>query len=148
MRIGIRKLLVLGGTTTILATAGFAYMATNTVAQSSAGQGNAPVTGYSVSGIQYSAEQGWGQQLPVYSISTVKFILTSDDNSAPGNGNPAQVKGAIKVSGVWQNLDTCNPTTTWAVNGSGQGFGGFACNVAGGAVPVVNVTGLDVEANQ
>jgi hypothetical protein len=140
---------MVGGGAVVLATAGFAYMASNTVPASSAGEASAVVTGYTVSGITYSAEQGWGQPAPDYSVSTVKFIITSDATTAPGNGQPAQIEAAILVSGTWQNLDACTSSSgAWQINGSGQGWQGEVCNVAGGAVLVESITGLDVEANQ
>lgn len=139
----VRKLAV-PGVGVVLATAGFAFMASNTVAQSSAGQGQATVSGYTVSGINYSAEQGWGKSTPTYSVSTVKFILTSVATSAPANGMPAQINAAaMGTSAVTSNCTATN----WTINGSGQGTSPVVCNFPS-PPNVADVTGIDVEANQ
>ncbi|HEY6538131.1 MAG TPA: hypothetical protein VI138_03715 [Candidatus Dormibacteraeota bacterium] len=149
MRIPFGRLAIAGGGAVILATAGFAYMASNSVPVSSAGEASAAVTGYAATDIQYSAEQGWGQPAPLYSVSTVKFILTSDANSAPGNGQPAQVEAALEnTSGTWVNF-SCSVSTPWTIGVSGQGSAGVVCNEStGGPVLVASLGGLDVEANQ
>jgi hypothetical protein len=150
MRIPFLKLLLVGGGAVVLATAGFAYMASNTVAASSAGEASATVTGYTVSNIQYSAEQGWGQPAPSYSVSTVKFILTSAANSAPGNAQPAQVQASLEnVSSAWVNFSCSIAPSSWTIGSSGQGSGSVICNEStGGPVLVSSLSGLDVEANQ
>ena len=132
---------------------GFAFMATNVTPASSAGQGAGPVSGYVVSGIQYSAEQGWGNPLPDYTVSTVKFILTSVATQAPGNGQPSQVNATLEgLTGVPlgnQTTASCS-TTSWSVNGSGQGSGAYVCPGSGaiqGGVLVSQIYNLDVEAN-
>lgn len=66
MRILPRRLLVLGGAVAIAA-CGFAYMASNTVDASSAGEGAAAVSGYHVYNIEYAGVQGVGD--PTYNPS-------------------------------------------------------------------------------
>lgn len=152
-----RRLLFMGGAA-VVAAGGFAFMASNATPASSAGEGANAVSGYTVNHIQYSAEQGWSNPLPNYSVSTVKFILTSDQAAAPANAQPAQVEAALETTGgTWQNL-TCTiaswqigTTGDYAVaNGwatAGQGWGSLICNVP--TPPMVStVIGLDVEANQ
>jgi hypothetical protein len=58
-----RRLLVLGGAVAIAA-CGFAYMASNTVSASSAGEGAAAVSGYNVYNIEYAGVAGVGN--PAY----------------------------------------------------------------------------------
>ena len=53
MRIVPRRLFLWGGAAAI-ASAGFAFMAANTVDASSAGEGTGTVSGYTVSGISYT----------------------------------------------------------------------------------------------
>jgi len=157
MRILPRRLLFLGGAAAVAA-GGFAFMASNATPASSAGEGANAVSGYTVNHIQYSAEQGWDNPMPNYSVSTVKFILTSDQSTAPANAEPAQVEAALEITGgTWQNL-SCT-VASWQVGTSGdyavsngwatvgQGWGSLICNDA--SAPMVStVIGLDVEANQ
>jgi hypothetical protein len=136
--------LVIPGVGVVLATSGFAFMASNTVAQSSAGQGQATVSGYTVSGINYSTEQGWGKPSPIYSVSTAKFVITSNATSAPANGVPAGVHASLL--GTSAATSDCT-IVNWTVNGSGQGTSPVVCDFSS-PPNVADVTGLDVEANQ
>ena len=155
-----RRVLMWGGAAAV-ASAGFAFMASNSVAQSSAGEGSNTVTGYSASDIQYSVEEGWGQAAPTESVSTVKFLLVSAADAAPANGAPAQLVANLQINGVYPaspNLTCTGGTWTIGTAGDyavanhyatvGQGWKSVTCNVVGGATPVAGVTGLDVEANQ
>jgi hypothetical protein len=145
-----KRLAIPVGAAAALSTAGFAFMASNTVAPSSAGEGSNSVTGYTVSGVNYSAQQGWGQPAPLYSVSAVKFILTSNGTGA-ASGQPANVNAALL--GTSATRSDC-VISSWTVNGSGQGTGPVVCTFGNGRPGISDpplesaVTGLDVTANQ
>jgi len=140
-----RRLLMWVGAA-VLAAGGFAFMASNSVAASSAGQGQAPVTGYTVSNVSYSAEQGWGQANPTFSVSTVKFIITANSTVAPANNEPAQVEVTLLGTGATP-LASPGTVTSWTIDPTTHvGSGAVVANVP--ATPVSQITGLDVEANQ
>jgi hypothetical protein len=132
----------------VLATGGFAFMASNSVAASSAGQGQAAVTGYTVSHIQYSAEQGWGLAAPTYSASTVKFILTANSTVAPANAEPAQVEVTLLSNGAPVAPTVPGQVTSWAINPiTHVGTGSVVATITSPPT-VASINGLDVEANQ
>jgi hypothetical protein len=143
------------GAAAALSTAGFAFMASNTVAASSAGEGQADVTGYTVSGVNYSAQQGWespsSPTFNQYKVSAVKFILTSNASGGPANGMPANVNASLL--GTAAHTSEC-VISGWTINGSGQGTGPVVCTFGNGHPGVSDpplqsqVTGLDVTANQ
>lgn len=149
MRIPLLRLLLVGGGAAVLATAGFAYMAANTVPASSLGEGSGPVTGYTVSNITYTTTFQGPAQGPPYFLATVSFTLS-------GANMPVQVNAAVDPGGPggppppppgpWVNL-ACHSTSSWS-NGSGS----FTCTVPSGPpghqVPVSAINTLDVEANQ
>ena len=164
-----RRLIMWGGAA-VVAGGGFAFMAGNTVTTNSVGEGQGAASGYSVSGITYQTEQGWGVALPAWSVGSVKFTLTSVATSGSGTGQPGQVMAALMgtdgsskqiplpvpagdatdvscaISGAW--------TTIASGANAGAGTGNYSCyfgQSAAGSAPtqlVSAVTGLDVEANQ
>jgi hypothetical protein len=148
----IKRLVIPVGVAAVVSTAGFAFMAGNTVASSSAGEGDSGVSGYTVSGVNYSAQQGWGRTDALFSVSAVKFVLTSVATSAPANGQPANVNAALL--GTASKKSFCQ-ISGWTVNGAGQGTGPVTCTFGTSdhtlSDPValeMDVTGLDVTANQ
>jgi hypothetical protein len=100
MRFPVRRLLVVGGGAVILATAGFAYLASNNMpASSSIGEGSVTATGYAVGPISWytsgcSSYPG-GTCNPTntapYYVEGLSFSLTSIATTAPGNGVPNQI---------------------------------------------------------
>jgi hypothetical protein len=141
MRIPSLRLLLGVGGAVIIATAGFAYMANNTINASSAGEGIGAVYGYTVSGTTYTTTAGQPE-----SITGATFTLTS---GAP-TGSPASETAPIKVDAFLTagSLGTVD-TGVCAVTGwnSVSGAGSVTCTFPG-AAQLWEVTGLDVEANQ
>ena len=133
-----RRLVLLGGIA-ILALGGFAYMASNSVGASYAGQGTGPISGYTVSNISYSnglaalptTKPGDSQN----GITEVSFTLS------PDNANFTAVdlynSGGTLVGGGGAN--NCTETT-----------GTWTCNVTAldgtSPIPVTDVAYIDVEA--
>lgn len=173
MQFPIRRLVFLGGGAAIFATAGFAYMASNTVSPSSAGEGSGAVTGYHVSNIQYLVDcssmaptgtctgsgdgadyydggAGGGAQNLNGAISGVKFTLTSNATSAPANGAPTNVSVYPEdQSGhtEWGHDNGCHIVGTWSAPASSAGSGTVSCAFSP-QVPANLLYFLDVEANQ
>lgn len=144
MKMLTRRVLMWGGAAAV-AGGGFAYMAGNTVDLTSAGQGAQTVSGYTVSSVAYSAEQGWGLPAPDYSVSTVKFTLTSAATTAPANARPAGINAALL--GTSATTSTCS-VSGWTINAvTGAGSGAVVCNFANPPL-LSSITGLNVEANQ
>lgn len=159
MRIPLLRLLLVGGGAVVLATAGFAYMASNTVASSYAGEGSGTVSGYNVSAIHYTTQDPpspLGQGF--VTITAVTFILTEQAAPPPGQtGEPTNVDAFLMTGGgpgpnpgpgpagsVASN--GCSLQGSWAPSGSGTYECTFPTSPHGTYVSQVN--GLDVEANQ
>lgn len=167
-----RRLLALGGAMA-LAGAGFAYMDTNAVSASSAGEGAAAVTGYTVSNIQWTADnasdigdgpmpyESAADVVPYY-MTGLEFTLTSKATSAPANGQPASLNVALQTdingtigytqiaSSKTGGYHTCS-ISGWVTNGNGQGTGTVKCGLiirADQIPPIADVIGIDVEAHQ
>jgi hypothetical protein len=142
----------------VLATAGFAYMASNTVDQSNAGEGAAVVSGYHVYNIDYAGVPAVGN--PTGSTGTMQWTGT------PTVGGISQQDGVTTIS---FQLDPDN--AHWAAiqlyNASGAVVGGggasnctedtidsspgvWTCRVweSGQPVPVNEISYIDVEAAQ
>ena len=107
----------------LMAAAGSAFMAANTVPASKAGDGSGLVTGYSVSGIHYTLASNPQQ------VASVEFVL----DSAPPAGST--VKAQLATSGPWFD---CTMSGTPAVNAS--------CTTTGATV--LGATNLTVVAAQ
>lgn len=165
MRIPFGRLILVAGGAIVLATAGFAYMASNTVASSNAGEGVGQVTGYQIGNITYDSS------CPTFSFSfagsncTVadfSFYLAPDSNTDMGPkevtvymlggfgihlaelGNTASgddVNGSCTIGG-----ETTDPT--WFHSPTGNYYP-VSCQDTSRNTPLVSlIQGLDVEANQ
>ena len=171
MRLLPRRLLLLGGALAIAA-GGSAYMASNDVGPTSAGEGNGPVTGYTVSNIDYNnySGSGCGGADGCY-VSSVRFLLVSDSASKPADLAPTFVRAALlnaNGTDIGDADGTCAlaaPLGTWQVNEAsteyvgvdqtpvsvGQGYGTYSCPIQPTS-PYSNnanaVAGLDVTATQ
>lgn len=149
MRLPIRGLLVFGGTV-IVATAGFAYMASNTVAPSNSGQGTGVVSGYNVTNISFDGiyVMGGGQVgtmtaisatspgAPQNQINTVSFKL-SPDNATFAAVQLYTSSNVLVGGGGASNCHEAGGLWTCAVTGVGSYF----------PTPL-NVRYVDVEASQ
>lgn len=160
MRIPLLRLLLVGGGAAVLATAGFAYMASNTVASSYAGEGSGTVSGYSVSAIHY-----WTQDPPAppgqgfVSIVGVQFTLTEMGSPPPTqNTAPTDVHAFLMTGPSGPRPLIANPppppppasvaSLSCTVNSwtNATASGSASCTFP--STFVSQVTGLDVEANQ
>jgi hypothetical protein len=93
------------GAAVVLGTSGFAYMASNGVAQSFAGEGNGDIAGYNVSNVQYKTDPDENY------ITRVSFDL---DHAA----NPDNVKAVINQPGAGTGnttrvYDDCTNPSGW-----------------------------------
>lgn len=129
MRIIPRKLLLLGGAAAIAA-GGFAFMASNSVAASSAGEGAGAVSGYTVvpgsitytlsasspealgpgqiasyNGSPYCYGNDQGNPWNCY-VEGVQFTLQSDTTTPPGNAQPTDVVVTLLGTGSNAPLGT------------------------------------------
>lgn len=138
-----------------LGVAGFAFMASNTVAASSAGQGSMSVTGYTVSEISYNGGSGYncGSETPPIGVAsgcqldTVSFLLTSN-GTGPAFTNPPNFVYAGAYDSNQHGLayaDGCALQGSWD---SGSGSGTYLCTFNPTNTPIWQVASLDVEANQ
>ncbi|MGH9918599.1 MAG: hypothetical protein ACRD6W_07010 [Nitrososphaerales archaeon] len=143
MRIPIRRLLVVGGGAAILATAGFAYLASNDMpASSSIGEGTVTATGYTVGTISWDAvgcQAGYNgtssctaTNTAPYYVEGLSFPLTSIADTAPGNGLPNQIvvtltypNGTVVTMTGYNNSPTYTPPD--GLKPSTQG----ACSIGG-----------------
>jgi len=164
MRVPFRQLLVVGGGAVVLATAGFAYMASNTVPASYAGEGSAAVSGYTVSNIDYAGVSvpGGGQvgtmtylDGPVVNgiseqdgVTTVSFQLSPDNavwaavqlyNGGGGVIGGGGASSCTEAGGTW----TCNVYST-------EGFTGnsYTTGAPVKPIPASEIAYIDVEAAQ
>jgi hypothetical protein len=101
MRILPRRLLLLGGAVAIAA-GGFAYMASNTIAQSNAGEGANLVTGYVVTNITYTPKTNWNTPDPCR------------ENYGPSNSGTPSI-----YSQTWTttNFNDSDPNSPWCITG-------------------------------
>lgn len=139
----VKRLALPLGAAAILGSSGFAYMANNQVQASSLGESTAAVTGYSVTGINYSSQQGWGKPFPIFSTSAAKFVLTSNATTAPANAQPATVQATLVGTSATSNCTIVG----WSINSSGQGTSAIVCQFAS-PPDSADVIGLDVFASQ
>jgi hypothetical protein len=153
-----RKLLLWGGAAVVIA-AGSAFMSSNTVSASSAGEGTGPVTGYTVTGITYGPAC---PSSPVcvnevyytdgfFSAATgVEFTLTSVATTKPGNEQPVHIQVYplnLSDSLEWGHALSCALVGSWSAPVSGAGSGTYACQFDP-VVPIAQIGDLAVEANQ
>jgi hypothetical protein len=151
MRIPSLRLLLVAGGAVVIATAGFAYMASNTVATSYLGQGTGTVSGYAVTNISFDGipTMGGGQ------IGTLAPLTTY----APGDAQDGVTTVSFNV-----NPDNATFAAVDLYNGSGNivgGGGASNCHEAGGLwtctvtandgsspIPVTQIFYIDVLASQ
>ncbi|MGC1184230.1 MAG: hypothetical protein WBA31_03640 [Candidatus Dormiibacterota bacterium] len=162
MRIPSLRLLLVAGGAVVIATAGFAYMASNTVGASSAGEGTGTVSGYTAGAPSYSIDYANPTGAP-YTISGVSFSLQANDVSDPSalaaprtvivnldNGSGTSLFVAMLNPGPKGTYGSCSFTGSgWnATTGTGNVF----CDLSWGSnnpEPLVgSVDYIDVEASQ
>ena len=78
----LKRLALPVGAAAILGTSGFAFMATNSVDQTYAGQGRALISGFSVSNIHYAFVNDTGNNPNLDYIKSVSFTLDHHANTA------------------------------------------------------------------
>lgn len=151
-----RRLALWGGAAAI-AGGGFAFMASNNVFASSAGDGAGPVTGYNVSNQTYTTYVALSTPsnttTAVTYIKSVTFTLTSQAKTSNADG-PPKIQN-MNVYPLNYNTGTqwghqtgyCSITTPWALHVTGSGYGTFTCTF-NPKPPVHTVHRLDVEATQ
>lgn len=163
MRIPFGRLILVAGGAIVLATAGFAYMASNTVASSNAGEGVGQVTGYTIGNITYDSSCPSFSFLPGSSctVADFSFYLAPDSNTdmAPKEvtvyldggfgdhlaelGNTASgddVNGSCTIGSE-------TPDPSWFHSPTGNYYP-VSCQVTSRSPQVSLIDGLDVEANQ
>ena len=112
----------------VLVAVGFAYAAANTVQVTGAGDGQAAISGYTVSEVKYVLMQNDPTR-----VDKVTFKLTPNAT----NPNPTKVEIQLVTGGTW-----------YSCSGSdGSGFSTWSCNMPGN-VDVSTITNLIVVAAQ
>lgn len=109
-----RRLALWGGAAAI-ASAGFAFMATNTVPTTYAGQGEGAISGYTVTHVTYSDATGDPTVPTGWAINAVTFDLS------PANAPAINVHAYIKAGSQWFDYSSCT------VTGAGSGFTQYNC---------------------
>jgi hypothetical protein len=140
--------LFLWGGAAAIASAGFAFMAANTVDASSAGEGTGTVSGYTVSGISYTPIDNVYYTGSYYAAAEgVTFTLTS-----AGTGSAATQPTNVDVYPLdlsgnreWGHDNGCSIVGSWTVTTTGTGT--YHCDFAP-EVPIAEIGQLAVEANQ
>ena len=154
-----RRLLMWGGAA-VVASAGFAFMASNTVGQSFAGEGANNVSGYAVSDIVYSGVSGSGGG----SVGTLQWTGNNDASGLSGDGIVTTVSfkvtpdnalwsevqlydGSSNIIGGGGASNCTEANSVWTCNITGDtGYnGGGAWSDQSGA-PVSFIAKVDVEA--
>lgn len=153
--------LVLWGGAAVVASAGFAFMASNTVGQSFAGEGANQVSGYSVSDIVYSGVTANGGG----SVGTMQWTDANNASGLSGDGIVTTVSFKVNPdNALWSEVQlydgssnviggggasNCSeaPSGIWTCNITGDtGYsGGGAWSDQSGA-PVSQIAKIDVEA--
>lgn len=155
-----RRLLLWGGAAAVAA-GGFAFMAQNSVANSSAGEGTGTVTGYNVTAISYTVDNHFyastdtfsGKTGPFYAAYTgVSFTLTAQTEGSAAGGQPTNVDVyPVSTDGnhYWGHDNGCT-VTSWTAGTDSPltaGTGSVSCNLAP-SVPAAELGSIAVEANQ
>jgi hypothetical protein len=147
MRMLPRRFLMWGGAAAV-ASAGFAFMAANTVDASSAGEGTGNVTGYHVSGISYTPINNVYYTGGDYAAAEgVTFTLTALSSDTSADTKPTNVDAyPLNLSGnlQWGHDNGCSIVGTW---NNTTGSGTYHCSFAP-QVPIAEIGKLAVEANQ
>lgn len=136
MRFGFRKLAVVIGGAAIFATAGFAYMASNTVAPSFAGEGSAVVNGYQVYNITFTPNDTVNGNIGYIHFSSVPSSTPEDHtvNSWPASGQVNADGNWYTCTFAWGGTDT--RTNAWVAPTGSPPTGGtpqatWTCDVRG-----------------
>ncbi len=117
-----RRLALIGGAAAI-ATAGFAFMAENTVPTTNAGQGTGSITGYTVAGVHYSEATSDVTTPSGWAINGVTFTLY------PGNAPAGNVHAYILAQGHYFDLSSCSQIA------SGSGWATYSCSRSSNTSP-------------
>ena len=144
-----RRLALWGGAAAI-ASGGFAFMATNVVGGSSAGEGTGAVSGYKVSSIHYTVTPDhYTGSTSLANFNKITFTLTSNATTTTANVAPTNVSVWFLKTGThpWGHTEDCHSTGTWTKSTGTSGTGKFDCTT-GTKIPVRTVTSIEVEANQ
>ncbi len=109
----------------VIATASQAFMATNTVGATNAGQGAQTISGYTASAVTYGLDTSSGTA----NVTSVTFTLTPD----AGGSAASNVKARLSSGGSYQ---TC----------SAGAASSYTCNFSG--VTALSAANLDIAAAQ
>lgn len=107
----IKRLAVPLSAAAVLGTAGFAYMASNTVPETHAGAGQGTISGYAVSNVHYKYVENDGNPNLNY-IKSVTFTLDHSANQVSAQIKPNQA--------TWVPYDSCTSADhyTWTCENS------------------------------
>lgn len=142
MRIRFGRLLLVGGGAVILATAGFTYLASNTINASSSGAGSGTVSGYSVSNVHWTTELITEVNPATTYSDAVSFTLTAKD-MADASALTAPTSVFVYATNLSGSL--IGPVEYYGpapqIGGSGTVDSGSFCQLtAGGGTGVWNVS--------
>ncbi|MGH3413864.1 MAG: hypothetical protein ACRDPH_12375 [Marmoricola sp.] len=138
----VRRVVLPLGAAVALGTSGFAFMAANSVPASHAGEGNAAISGYAVSGIHYDLMDHGILSTDMY-IKDVQFTLDQP---------PVNVKNVYAViqDGTYNNRNW-HKYGSCSVSGSTESTTTFTCGISPGqysSASLENSTHLTVVASQ
>lgn len=121
-----RRLLLWGGAA-VLATSGFAFMASNSVAASSAGDGGGNVSGYTATNFHYTVSKG-----PDARVSGVSFDLAANTTAPSARTAPKTVAVYFSNAGVPTSsllyYGDAPAGGTWPYTGNGYSGGDHLVN--------------------
>ena len=107
----------------IMASASYAFMASNTVGATNAGQGSDTISGYTAGAIQYALDTSGSTA----NVTGVSFTLTPD----AGGSAPSVVRARLTAAGAYQNCTLAS--------------GRWSCTFSG--VTALSAASLDIAAS-
>lgn len=124
----VKRLAIPLGAAAIIGTSGFAFMASNTVSPSYAGEGLSTVSGYTVTGISLQQDKG--------DLTYVNF-------DAQPNGVPNADSDPANAQITFDNTNFYNCTRT-TLNRANNPEAHFVCDLRTDGVAVQPITGMNV----
>jgi len=112
----VRRVAIPGAAAVVIATGGFAFMASNSVASTHAGSGEGAISGYNVTGIHYATAPAYGGDAYLKTVSFHLNHAASADNVgvyvySNYQGHPGRWTNCTADDGTNMNF-TCKPYTS------------------------------------
>lgn len=148
----VKRLAIPIGVAAVLGTTGFAFMASNSVAQSNAGQGIGTVAGYTVTDVHYPTQAYLNMDStegnPINGVTSVSFQLTPDNAGFVAvdffDKNGTEIGG----SGGPNNCTEDTTTHVWTCTNFDMASASYSKYEPFHAIPSTDIAKVEVEAIQ